>query len=216
MHRKITVVVVDDHRLIATAIANIIDQFDGFSVLYVAEDGKELVDRLQVPKNIPDIVLLDISMPVMDGFETAAWLTQYHSSIKIMALTMHDDDLSLLKMVENGACSYLQKNIHPNELYKVLEAVVHQGQYYPAWATSKLINRIFKNAKKENDLHLSTREKEFLSYVCTDMTYKEIAEKMFCSPRTVESYRDALFEKLEVKSRVALALYSVKSGIFKL
>ncbi len=212
-----TVVIVDDHLLIAKAIASIIEQFRGYEVLYECENGKILIEHLHNKKDIPDIVLLDISMPVMDGFETAQWLKENHPEILVMTLSMRGDDESLIKMIKSGAKGYLNKNVHPAELEKALNSLVQKGFYYPDWATS----RVLANMAKENEIkpagiHLSEREKEFLQYVCTELTYKEIGGKMACSPRTVESYRDVLFEKLGVKTRVALALYAVKIGLHKL
>lgn len=212
-----SVVIVDDHLLIAKAIGSIIEQFNHFKVLYECENGKVLTDKLSNKKNIPDIILLDISMPIMDGFETSKWLKENHPQVMVLALSMQGDDASLFKMIRCGARGYLHKNVHPIELAKALETVVKNGYYYPEWATNRLLHSISEGKGEESSLvPLSEREKEFLPYTCTEMTYKEIAEKMFCSPRTVESYRDSLFEKLGVKTRVALALYAVKIGLFNI
>jgi len=164
-------------------------------------------------KNIPDIVLLDISMPVMDGFATAQWLKETHPEILIMALSMQDDEQSLIKMIRSGAKGYLLKNVHPAELEKALNGLIKNGSYYPDWATSKVFNSLSATtATNIKTVNFTEREKEFLQYTVTEMSYREIAEKMFCSPRTVESYRDSLFEKLELKTRVGLAVYAIKNG----
>lgn len=210
-----SIAIVDDHLLIAKAIGSVIGQFPNYQVLYEVENGSELTDRFRQKKNIPDIVLLDISMPVMDGFETAAWLKQHHPGVKILVLSMQGDDESLVKMIKAGAIGYLNKNVHPAELEKALDALIQKGFYYPDWATSRVLHAL-ATSDNNDSVKLSEREIEFLKYSCTEMTYKEIGEKMFCSARTVESYRDSLFEKLSVKTRVALALYAVKSGLHKL
>jgi len=214
---KKTIAIVDDHLLIAKAISSIIEQFKGYSVLFEAEHGGKLIEQFKVKENIPDIVLLDISMPFMNGFETAIWLKQNHPAIKTMALTMQGDDDSLIGMIKAGATGYLNKNVHPIELEKALNAIVEKGFYYPDWATSKILHALSKEDAIDNStVKFTEREIEFLKFSCTELTYKEIGEKMFCSPRTVESYRDSAFEKLGVKTRVALALYAVKAGLHKL
>jgi DNA-binding NarL/FixJ family response regulator len=215
---KYKVAITDDHLLIAKAISTIVDGFKDFEVLYEVENGKVLQERIANSVHKPDIVLLDISMPVMDGFTTAAWLRDNHPEISIMALSVQDDDESLIKMIKAGARGYLHKNVHPAELEQALKTLVAKGMYYPDWATSRVFIKLAQSNEKATapDMAISDREKEFLQYACTELTYKEIGEKMFCSPRTVESYRDSLFEKLEVKTRVALALYAVKIGLHKL
>ena len=214
---KYRIAIVDDHLLIAKAISSIVEGFNDFEVLYEVENGKVLQEKFKIPKNIPDIVLLDISMPVMDGFATAAWLRETHPEVLIMALSVQDDDESLIKMIKAGARGYLHKNVHPAELEKALQTLVSKGMYYPDWATSRVFLKLAGNDDKDAamDISITEREKEFLQYACTELTYKEIGEKMFCSPRTVESYRDALFEKLNIKTRVALALFAVKVGLYK-
>lgn len=212
---KYSVVIADDHVLIAKAIAEIIEKIPNYHVLYEVENGKQLQERFDIGGNIPDIVLLDVSMPVMDGFETAAWLKKDHPGVYILALSMQDDEATLIRMIKNGAHGYLLKNIHPTELEKALDILVTTGHYFPDWVTSKLIRNISGETSITPTIELSDREKELLQYVCSEMTYKEIGEKMFCSPRTVESYRDSLFEKLSLKSRVGLAVFALKNGYAK-
>ena len=207
---KKSIVVVDDHILIANALSSIISNFEAFEVLYVCENGLELQKKIsQHP--IPDIVLLDISMPIMDGFETAKWLKEDYPDTLIMALSMQDDEQSLIKMIKNGAKGYMLKNAHPVELEEALQKIVKNGQYFQEWATSKVLSTLHGN-NSSDEIKISDREKEFLKYSVTEMTYKEISEKMFCSPRTIENYRDSLFEKLELKTRVGLAVYAIKNG----
>ena len=210
---KNSIVIVDDHLLIAKALHSIICNFDQFEVLYECENGVELQEKFKVETNIPNIVLLDVSMPIMDGFETAKWLTEQHPEVLIMALSMQDDEQSLIKMIKNGTKGYLLKNTHPAELEKALNALLKNGFYYPDWASEKLFANINKNTTPEIlKINFSEREKEFLKYTISELTYKEISEKMFCSPRTVEGYRDSLCEKLELKSRVGLAVFAMKNG----
>lgn len=214
---KHTVAIVDDHLLIAKAIASVIEGFKGYEVLFEAENGQHFTEQLGLKNSIPDIVLLDISMPVMDGFETALWLKHNYPAVKVMALTMQDDDESLIKMIKAGAMGYLNKNVHPLELEKALNDIMTKGSYYPERFTGRLINALSnEDAYNATNVKLTPRETEFLRYACTELTYKEIGEKMFCSARTVESYRDSLFEKLGVKTRVALVLFAVKTGLHKL
>lgn len=208
---KKSIVVVDDHILIANALSSIISNFEAFEVLYVCENGLELQNKI-TQNPVPDIVLLDISMPIMDGFETASWLKTEYPDTLIMALSMQDDEQSLIKMIKNGAKGYMLKNAHPKELEEALHKIVKNGQYFQEWATSKVLSTLHGNSNYSNEIKISDREKEFLKYTVTEMTYKEIAEKMFCSPRTVENYRDSLFEKLELKTRVGLAVYAIKNG----
>jgi len=212
---KYSIVIVDDHMLIAKALAGILANFEQFEVLYECENGLELQKKCTHQKNIPHIVLLDISMPVMDGFETAKWLRETHPDVLVMALSMQDDEESLIKMIRCGAKGYLLKNVHPVELENALNTLVRTGHYYPDWATHKVFASISKDvspAKKEK-IDISEREITFLRYCVTEMSYKEIADKMFCSHRTIETYRDSLCEKLGVKSRVGLAVYAIKNGL---
>lgn len=210
---KHTIVIVDDHILIAKALSSILANFEQFEVLYECENGKELMERCNHKNNIPDLVLLDISMPIMNGFETAEWLKKEHPEVLVMALSMQDDEQSLIKMVKSGAKGYLLKNVHPTELEKALNHLIKLGYYYPDWAASKVFASLRKDvdADEEEDF-LTEREKRFLRFTTTDMPYKEIADQMGCSTRTVESFRDSLFEKLEVKSRVGLAVYAIRNG----
>jgi DNA-binding NarL/FixJ family response regulator len=204
---------VDDHILIAKAIAGVIENFSSYHVLYEVEHGKALIEKFKQPQNIPDIVLLDITMPVMDGFKTAQWIKTNYPNVLILALSMQDDDLSLIKMIKAGAKGYLLKNIQSAELQKALNELTTKGYYYPEWAASKIFSNISVEQQTDPvEIKFSDRENEFLKYCCSDMTYKEIAEKMFCSTRTVEGYRDTLFEKLGLKTRVGLAVYAIKSG----
>lgn len=209
-----SIVIADDHLLIAKAISGIIEQFRQFTVLYEVENGLALQGKFKNPKNIPDVLLLDISMPLMDGFETARWISREYPQVQVMALTMQNEDEALIKMIKSGAKGFLHKNIHPTELEAALESLVQKGYYFPDWATGKLLHNIASPEKTEDSqIVLNQREIEFLKLAATELTYKEIGEKLYCSPRTVEGYRDALFEKLNLKTRIGLVVYGIKNKI---
>lgn len=213
---KTKVVIVDDHKLIAKAISSVVNDFNDFEVLYEAENGLELIRKFKAGNPQPHIVLLDISMPEMDGFETALWLKDNYPKVMVMALSMQDDEQSLFKMIHNGAKGYMHKNIHPQELEVALKTLIRDKIYFPGWATQKMYSNFNSPnpSNPSNPFDVSPREEEFLKYVCLDMTYKEIGDKMCCSPRTIDGYRDSLFSKLGINSRVGLALFSVKYKYF--
>lgn len=213
MHRSI--VIVDDHRLFSSALTELIGKFSRYTVLYEVRHGKELVERMKHVQNVPDIVLLDINMPVMDGYETAAWLRKTHADVRVLAVTMNDDEESVINMIRSGAHGYVLKDIGPHELEKALDCLVERGTYYSEMVTQHMANSITGSAKQEVSL-MNEREKEFLQFACSEMTYKEIADKMNVSARTVDGYREALFEKLQVKSRVGLVLYAIGNKLVKL
>jgi len=211
---KHTIAIVDDHILIANALKGIISNFPQFEVIHISENGKDFQEKLKV-KPVPNIVLLDISMPVMDGFATALWLKETHPEVLIMVLSMQDDEISLVKMIKNGAKGYMLKNAQPIELEEGLNTLLEKGFYFPDWASAKIFMSIRDNTiNVDLKANLSEREVQFLSYTATEMTYREIAEKMFCSPRTIENYRDSLFDKLNIKSRIGLAVYAIKNGYY--
>ncbi|MGV3696290.1 response regulator transcription factor [Flavobacterium sp.] len=214
---KHSIVIVDDHILIAKALGSIMSNFKDFEVLYECQNGKELQEKFNSKAQIPSIVLLDISMPVMDGFETSKWLRETHPNVLVLALSMQDDEQSLIKMIKNGARGYLLKNVAPSELETALKTITNNGFYYPDWASNIVFSTMMGNSPNKHvsalNTELTEREKEFLKLCITEMSYKEISEKMFCSPRTIESYRNSLCEKLNIKTRVGLAVFAIKSGL---
>ena len=212
---KIKVSLVDDHVLLREALVNLINTFDEFKVISSLNSGYELVNSLSDSVR-PDVILLDLNMPGMDGFETAKWLFKVHPEINILILTMYDSEIALIRLLQAGVKGFLKKDTHPNELRVALKAVSAGGYYYSQDTTGKLANlfqRDYENQHFVDKAILSEKEIEFLRLASTDKTYKEIASELKISPRAIDGYRDTLFEKLDVKSRVGLAIYAVKNGI---
>ncbi|MBN9379358.1 MAG: response regulator transcription factor [Chitinophagaceae bacterium] len=219
MNLKPSVALVDDHVLLRNGLANLIRSFGEYSVLFEAGNGNDFIRQLK-PRTLPDVVLLDINMPDMDGYETALWIRRHHPEIRILALSMYDTDNSIIRMLKNGVKGYILKDIDPAELKVALESIVTKGFYYSEMVTGKLIHTINTMETVDHQvrhvLRLNDRELEFLRLACTECTYKEIAEQMYLSPRTIDGYRDTLFEKLNVKTRVGLVLYAIRNGIVAL
>ena len=208
---KTTIAIVDDHELMAKALSGLVQKYEEYEVIYEANNGKELLSRIKL-NMIPDVVLLDISMPEMDGFETALWLKNNYPEIKVIALSMNDKEESIVGMLRNGARGYLLKGCKPFELKQALDAVVQKGFYYTEFVTGQLIKSLNPETlhNPQDALRLNDREKEFIKWSCSDLTYAEIADKMCVSPRTVDGYRESVFQKLNVKSRQTLAMEAVR------
>ncbi len=202
---------VDDHILLRDALVKLINNFDEFTVIAAAGNGEEVVQFMENGCR-PDIVLMDLNMPKMDGYETAKWLAAHHPEVKIVILTMYDSEIALIRLLQAGVHGFLKKDIHPAELKKTLLTVA-SGEYYYSNHTTVKIASLFRKQATLEKLILNETEIEFLKLASTDMTYKEIAHAMQMTPRHIDSYRDSLFTKLEVKSRVGLAIYAVKNGI---
>jgi DNA-binding NarL/FixJ family response regulator len=208
----IQIALVDDHRLFRSGIASLIGEFKGYEILFEAGDGEELTRKL-TPKVQPQIILLDINMPVMDGMETARWLRDTYPGISVIILSMFGDAEKVLEMVKMGVKGYLLKDAEPHEFEQALQKVSQGEVYYPEFVTRHIINSF--NQQPEL-IKLNARELEFLKLAATELTYKEIADAMYISARTVDGYRDQLFEKLQIKSRVGLVLYAIKNKLIGL
>ncbi|MDB5152439.1 MAG: response regulator transcription factor [Mucilaginibacter sp.] len=212
MEEPIRIALVDDHRLFRSGIASLIDDFDSYTIIFEAGDGEEMIQKIN-PKLKPHIILLDINMPRMNGIITARWLRDNHPDINIVVLSMFEDAEKVLTMVRMGVKGYLLKDAEPNEFEDALHKVSQNEVYYPEFVTRHLVDSIntdFNLAK------LNGREVEFLKLAATELTYKEIADHMCVSSRTVDGYRDQLFEKLQIKSRIGLVLYAIKHKLIDL
>lgn len=211
---KYTIAIVDDHQLIAKAITSLINRMDDYEVIYEAENGQELIRHFNL-NMIPDIILLDVNMPKMDGYETSLWVKNNYPEVKILVLTMNDNEAAIVKMLRNGARGYILKDCKPSELKQALDAIVKKGFYYTEYITDKLIKSLNPDhiIDPVQALGLNERELKFIQLACSELTYAEIADEMCVSPRTVDGYRESLFQKLNVKSRVSLALQAIRLGI---
>jgi DNA-binding NarL/FixJ family response regulator len=206
---KIKIGIVDDHQLFLKSLSTLVNTFESFEVVVEALNGKALLQKLQQINVKPDILLIDLNMPVMDGVQTATAVAEEQPQIKTVALSMKDDDTSIIRMLQAGCCAYLLKDIHPNELEKALLEINNNG-YYNADAINVNYRRLIIKAHQEQELQLSTNEKKFLQLACSDLTYKQIASKMNLSERTIDGYRESLFQKLNVQSRVGMALEAIR------
>ena len=184
--------------------------FDKYNVVVQAVNGEDLQRKMRILTDIPEILLVDVDMPVLDGIGTVKWLKINYPIIKPVALSVNNTDKVIIEMIKAGCCAYLLKDTHPDELEKALDEIYNKG-YYNADVSNINFRRLLEY--EQSQLKFTDREMVFLRYACSDLTYKEIAAKMFLSERTIDGYRESLFQKLNVQSRVGMALEAVRKGL---
>lgn len=209
MAKPATVFIADDHVILREALSQLISGFPDFCVCGLAGNGHEVLRKFR-NGNIPDVLLLDIRMPLLDGTETARLVREEFPSVRIIALTMFQEDHYVLRMIRNGASAFLRKDAAPAELLAAIRQVLSGSFYHNELVSSAML----KNVVHEPGVglaggQLNDRHKEFLRLASTELTYKEVADRMRVSVRTVDGYRDELFHRLKVKSRVGLVRYAI-------
>lgn len=202
--KKIKIAIVDDHQLVSKAIEEMLTNQPQFSVVCNCGNGDEFLEQMEISTFRPDVVLMDI--------ETTKAATEKYPGIKILALSVDDSEHTIIKMIKAGAVGYLLKDMSPEILFKAIEEVHTSGTFDPDFLHQNLAK-----AKMEEDTiqailaDLKDKEIQLLKLCCTELTYKEIADRMLVSPKTVDGYRDSLFIKLGVKSRIGIAMFALKN-----
>lgn len=210
-----TVALADDHKIFCDSLVSLINDLEDFKVIWTVHDGEDAIEKLSAPDDLPDILLLDINMPGKNGLEVARWIEENKKQVSVLVLTMEEDDANIIRMLQYGVKGYLLKNVSADELFHALHSVVKYGFYYTPEVTRQIGKQIGSKTKNQGP-ELKDREKELLQHLCSDMTYSEIAQKMFLSESTVDTYRARLFEKFEVKNRIGLLLKANSLGLIKL
>lgn len=195
-------------------------QSKGIEVVHEADNGEDLLAKVKVL--LPDVVLMDINMPVMDGIEATRLLKKHYPAVRVIALSMFNDETNIIRMIRSGARGYLLKDAEPGELMMAIKEVMDKGYFYTELVAGTLVNSVVgktepvpeSDVEENSETSISEREKTFLRFVCSEMHYKEIAIAMNASPRTIDGYRDALFEKLKLKSRIGLVIYAIRMKLF--
>lgn len=207
---------VDDHTLFRQGLSALLQEFSDIHIAFEAANGKELQELLPHQQQI-DVVLMDINMPVMNGYEATEWLTAQHPEIQVLALSMFDDEVAIIKMLKAGAKGYVLKESTPAELHNAIFSIVKNGFYANELVNANTLKTI-ETQQLENNVayNFSSKELSFLQYCASELTYKEIAHAMGVAHRTVDNYRESLFIKLDIKSRVGLVLWGIKQGLIKL
>jgi DNA-binding NarL/FixJ family response regulator len=201
--------IVDDHRLFTTSLTLLLEQFGGFTVTLEANSGEALQQQLRLMKRVPDIILLDIKMPGINGADIATWLRENYGAIKVVAVTMQAAEQDVVEMIHAGCCAYLLKNTHPNELELALRSIAEKGYYNSDQTVNfKRLLQIDKNLNQ-----FTAQEKEFIRLACSDDTYDYIASQMGISLRSAQTLRENVFRKLKVQTRAGMVMEAVKKGL---
>ena len=210
---KTRIGIVDDQQLFLGALTTLVRTFPSFEVIVEAINGEDLTKKLEAIAVKPDIMLVDVKMPVMDGPATVKYLSKHFPAIKTVALSTMDDDRSILNMIRAGCCAYLAKGIQPAELEHALYEVHTKGIY-----NGDIVNNNYRRLLTIEDTMatITQRELAFLKLASCDLTYKEIAKKMILSERTIDGYRESLFIKFRVKSRVGLVMEALRQNLIDL
>ncbi len=205
----IYVALADDHTILRKGVAEILSKFDEIQVIIEACNGQELLDKISAAKRMPDVCIVDINMPVMNGYDTTSAIRLKWPEIKILALSMYDTELNIIRMLRCGANGYLLKDADPMELRVAITDVTKQSLHHSGVVKGRTKSGVANGVPTD----LSPRETQFLELCCTEFTYKEIAEKMYLSPRTIDGYREALFDRLNITTRTGLVMFAIKTGL---
>jgi len=206
----------DDHQLFRKGLRQLIEDFNlSTSIMWEAENGEDALHYIRLGLT-PDLLILDAQMPIIKGAESASILKNEFPHIKILVLSMMEDEAGILYLLRQGVRGFISKDIRPHELEEGLEIIHKGGYYFSDAATAQMLNSIQVGHDQKYDELLNEKERQFLELSCSELTYKEIAEKMNLSAKTVDGYRTALFDKMGVKSRIGMVIYALKKGLVHL
>ncbi|BAV07008.1 DNA-binding response regulator, NarL/FixJ family, contains REC and HTH domains [Filimonas lacunae] len=223
----IKIAIVDDHKLFRKGLITLIDLAykQNYLLVFEAESGDDMVKKID-KKALPDILLLDIDMPDMDGFESMVWLKKHHPGISVLVISMVESEESVVRMLRLGVKGYLSKDIEVEDIHQAIKSISEKGYYYTDFITGKLIDAIKQESVEDIEgregevdaiwKSLSENERIFIRYACSELKYEEVAEKMFLSPKTIDGYRQAIFNRYGIKNRVGLVLFAIKNGLFNI
>jgi DNA-binding NarL/FixJ family response regulator len=216
MSEERKIAIIDDHTMFRKGLAVLINMFPGYRVVSDSGNGKEFIDALRADE-LPDIVLLDVSMPEMDGYQTANWIASSYPEMRILALSTMEAEMAIIRMIRNGARGYVLKDANPSVLKIAFDDLMSIGYYYNDVVSVEMRRSLDHPASPKAgtafEPRISKREMEFLHAVCSEKTYRQIAQEMFLSERTIDGYRESLFEKLGVASRVGLVIYAIRNKL---
>jgi DNA-binding NarL/FixJ family response regulator len=214
---KTKIALVDDHQITREPLALYLNRHSNYEVIMEAGDGKTFIDQIRKSQVLPDIVVLDLMMPVMDGFEVALWLQQYHKYIQVLVLTMSHKYGMIARLLQLGVKGILSKEDNLEELENALNTLRQRKIYMNRHVTGSMFKEHLNDKTAKEDMErITNAEFRFLRLCCSELTYSAIAERMYVSPRTVESYRDSLFEKFNIRSRYGLIMFACRKGIIDL
>ena len=206
---QISIAIVDDHTLFRSGLASLISEYDEIQVVFEAKNGLDLQEKIKSSDSV-QVILMDINMPLMDGYTSAKWLKENYPEIHVLALSMFEDEKAIIGMLKAGAGGYMLKESRPSEVLMAIKTVMQKGFYINDLVSGRLLVSL-----KQEHIKPVFSEKEliFLQFCSTELTYKEIAGLMNISPRTVDNYRESLFAKLNIKSRTGLVVYGIKNAL---
>lgn len=207
--------IADDHKIFRQGLKLALGDDPKIKCIGEAEDGQKLLDLLKTQKT--DVALVDLKMPIMDGIEVTKEIRQLYPDLKVLILTMFDDEHFILHLMEAGANGYLVKNADPQEIKAAIHAAHETGYYFSDMVSSVLLKNVVQKNKVtpvfRDAVKLSEKETDVLKLICQEYTTSEIAEQVFLSPRTVEGLRAGLLEKIGVRNTAGLVMFAVKNGI---
>ena len=213
----INVAIADDHQIFRKGVILSLRQYTNIKFVLEAENGEDLIQKVSDNLNPPDVILMDLKMPVKDGIETTKYLNKHFPAIRIIILTMYEDERFVGHLMDSGANGYLLKSTEPSEIKKAISDVMRTGFYLNNFVNKVLIKKNYAkqkfNPNLNNEVVISEREKEVLTLVCMEYTASEIAQKMEISARTVEAIKDRLMERFGVKNSVGLVFYAMKNSL---
>lgn len=215
---KVDIVVTDDHKLFRKGMRSLLSDFKFINTIYEAGSGNELLKLLEETSPLPDLILLDLKMPLMDGIEANKKLKKLYPDIKIIILTMDDDEQIILHMIREGVNGYLMKNAEPEELEKAI-LKVNEKDFYFSDDISKLILGNFGSNRQQGKTpieELTPRELKTLELICKEYTAAEIASELKLSARTIEGYRSKLLDKTGAKNIAGLVVYALTNKLVEI
>ena len=212
---EIKVAIADDHKIFRKGVILSLRHYANIKFVLEADNGEDLLNGLDEAK--PDVILMDLRMPVKDGIEATKFISKHYPNIAVIVLTMHEDDRFVTHLMENGANGYLLKSTDPAEIKKAITDVVSKGYYLNNFVNRILLKRAHNKTKAipslNNDFPVTDKEKDVLRYICMEFTSQEIGQKMEISPRTVESIKERLMERFGVKNTAGLVFFAVKNNL---
>jgi len=213
---KIDIAIVDDHTLFRQGLVSLLSDSGKVNVIFDAENGQDMIQKLS-RHPIPEVILMDITMPQMDGYESTKWIKENHPEIKVLALSMFEEDKPIIGMLKSGAGGYMLKQSRASDLIDAITGIAKQSFYINELVSGKLLRNIQNNQPvKTQQVEVNANELKFLELCCSDLTYKQIADMMNLSPHTIDNYREALFQKFETKSRTGLVIAALKQELIKI